>query len=131
MASSLLFSPVVYFIVFIGEELVVVIVDEANKYVIQSYLNKPLDLTVPESIGWELFFACQSCNRQLRDCIGQLGFTWSSPALYKRPLSGSRPDAKLSQKCRSDIIASDLSRDVQYTIRGIPNDLRLLSVIPN
>jgi hypothetical protein len=82
-----------------------------------------LDLTVPEFEHFlYLFFAHLLWNR-----TGQLDFTWSvtSLTLNKRSLAGSLPGAKLSQKCRLDVIASNLLRDMQSAVRGILNDLQV------
>jgi hypothetical protein len=58
VTSSLLFSPLDYFRIVTGKELLMLSVHETNKYATQSNLNKPLDLTVPEFEHFlYLFFA--------------------------------------------------------------------------
>jgi hypothetical protein len=49
---------VTYFRMFIRKELLMLIVDETNKYAIENNLNKPLDLTVPVFEQWLGIILC-------------------------------------------------------------------------
>ncbi|KAJ4432604.1 hypothetical protein ANN_21227, partial [Periplaneta americana] len=52
LTSELLFTPLDYFRMFVGTELLETIVQESNNYAIQQNPNKPLNLTVEELEKW-------------------------------------------------------------------------------
>ena len=60
VTSRLLFSILDYFRMFVGIELLKLIVDESNKYAVQQNPNKPLNLSIEELEQWLGIVLCMS-----------------------------------------------------------------------
>lgn len=60
VTSRLLFSVLDYFRMFVGIELLKLIVEESNKYAVQQNPNKPLNLTIEELEQWLGIVLCMS-----------------------------------------------------------------------